>query len=162
MTSISGLPASIDPLRKVERTYAEKRDRTKAPVPAPLINDESSSADETPDNNQSAEKCKTSGCTLMKHPTNVQHSFHKGCQYPMCSKSSHSDLELHSFQENLPNRRGGRGAPQQIQCNSMTKEWTELMSNNTFPEPIDRSSIPPGRKLCEHISLMGWDLKFYR
>mmetsp|Transcript_33410 Transcript_33410/g.83393 ORF Transcript_33410/g.83393 Transcript_33410/m.83393 type:complete len:85 (+) Transcript_33410:189-443(+) len=39
------------------------------------------------------------------------------------------------------------------------KEWTELMSNNTFHEPIDRSSIPPGRKLCEHISLMGWDLK---
>ena len=204
MTSISGLPASIDPLRKVERTYAEKRDRTKAPVPAPLINDESSSADETPDNNQSADKCKTSGCTLAKHPTNVQHSFHKGCQHPMCSKPPHPDLELHSFQENLPNRRGGRGAPQQhddhdahpdeanlnlvtivfddvaqsaMQIDvdslisdvqepnnyeqaiasdhhkewhaSMTKEWTELLSNNTFHEPVDRSSIPSGRKVTK-------------
>ena len=39
------------------------------------------------------------------------------------------------------------------------KEWTELMSNSTLHEPIDHSSIPPGRKLCEHISSMGWDLK---
>jgi len=78
MTSISGLPASIDPLRKVERTYAEKRDRTRRP-------------------------CRLLSFMMsprpqMKHPTNVQHSFHKGCQHPMCSKSSHSDLELHSFQ----------------------------------------------------------------
>ena len=172
-------------------------------MPAPLIHDESSSADETPDSNQSAEKCKTSGCTLAKHPTNVQHSFHKGCQHPMCSKPPHSDLQLHSFQENLPDRRGGRSAPRQhdahsdeVDLNLVTivfddvaqsamqidvdflisdvqepntyeqaitsnhhKEWTELMSNNTFHEPIDHSSIPPGRKLCEHISLMGWDLK---
>ena len=113
----------------------------------------------------------------------------------MCSKPPHSDLQLHSFQENLPDRRGGRSAPRQhdahsdeVDLNLVTivfddvaqsamqidvdflisdvqepntyeqaiasnhhKEWTELMSNNTFHEPIDHSSIPPGRKLCEHI-----------
>ena len=32
---------------------------------------------------------------------------------------------------------------------SMTKEWTELMSNNTFHEPINRSSLPPGRRVTK-------------
>ena len=164
MTSISGLPDSIDPLRKVERTYAEKRDRTRRPCRLLSF--------------------MMSPCPQMKHPTNVQHSFHKGCQHPMCSKPPHSDLQLHSFQENLPDRRGGRSAPRQHDAhsdevdlnlvtivfddvaqsamqidvdslisdvqepntyeqaiasnhhkewhNSMTKEWTELMSNNTI------------------------------
>eukprot|EP00966_Prymnesium_polylepis_P268355 6199881-Prymnesium_polylepis.1 len=38
---------------------------------------------------------------------------------------------------------------------SMTKEWTELMSNNTFHEPINRSSLPPGAAMTSRGSEVG-------
>eukprot|EP00966_Prymnesium_polylepis_P187094 4337036-Prymnesium_polylepis.1 len=51
----------------------------------------------------------------------------------VCSKPPHPDLELHSHQENLPARRGGRSAPRQHDAHS-----DEANLNVQEPNTYDR------------------------